>query len=44
MLLTDDEDDTVFVGAPSAAKPTKKNRKHSLKQAKEDNRPSAKKH
>ena len=44
MLLTEDEDDTVFVSAPSAAKPAKKARKHSLKQAKEDNRPSAKKH
>ena len=44
MLLTEDEDDAVFVSAPSAAKPAKKARKHSLKQAKEDNRPSAKKH
>ena len=44
MLLTEDEDDAVFVSAPSAAKPAKRARKHSLKQAKEDNRPSAKKH
>ena len=43
MLLTEDEDDAVFVSAPSA-KPVKRPRKHSLKQAKEDNRPSAKKH
>ena len=44
LTLTEDEDDAVFVSAPSAAKPAKKARKHSLKQAKEDNRPSAKKH
>ena len=44
MLLTEDEDDAVFVSAPSAAKPAKRARKHSLKQAKEENRPSAKKH
>ena len=43
MLLTEDEDDTVFVSAPTAAKQAKKARKHSLKEAKEDNRPSAKK-
>ena len=42
MLLTEDEDDTVFVSAPT--KQAKKARKHSLKEAKEDNRPSAKKH
>ena len=41
MLLTEDEDDTVFVSAPTAAKKAKKARKHSLKEAKEDNRPSA---
>ena len=44
MLLTEVEDDTVFVSAQTAAKKAKKARKHSLKEAKEDNRPSAKKH
>ena len=44
MLLTEDEDDTVFVSAPTAAKKAKKARKHSLKEAKEDNRPSATRH
>ena len=44
MLLTEDEDDTVFVSAPTAAKQAKKARKHSLKEAKEDNRPSATRH
>ena len=41
MLLTEDEEDTVFVSAPTAAKQAKIARKHSLKEAKEDNRPSA---
>ena len=44
MLLTEDEDDTVFVSAPTAAKKAKKARKHSLKGAKGDNRPSATRH
>ena len=39
----EDGDDSVFVSVPSA-KRAKKARKHSLKQAKKDNRPSAKKH
>ena len=43
MLLTEDDDDSMFVSVPSA-KRAKKARKDSLKQAKKDNRPSAKKH
>ena len=42
-MIDEDDDDSVFVSVPSA-KRAKKARKHSLKQAKKDNRPSAKKH